>query len=48
VSVYRRILRGADISSPYWMALEEAKCIGENFHALRAFCDDRCRVTDTR
>jgi hypothetical protein len=42
VSVYRRILRGADISSPYWMALEEAKCIGENFHALRAFCRERC------
>jgi hypothetical protein len=35
VSVYRRILRGADSTHPHWVALEEEKCIGENFHALR-------------
>jgi hypothetical protein len=41
VSVYRRILRGADSSHPHWVALEEEKCTGENFHALRAFCNER-------
>jgi hypothetical protein len=41
VSVYRRILRGADNTHKHWVALEEEKCIGENFHALRTFCDER-------
>ena len=41
MSVYRRILRGADITHPCWVALEEDKCTGESFHALRAFCGER-------
>jgi hypothetical protein len=41
VSVYRRILRGADHTHRHWVALEEEKCVGENFHALRAFCGER-------
>ena len=41
MSVYRRILRGADATHGHWVALEEEKCIGENFHALRTFCDER-------
>lgn len=41
VSVYRRILRGADITHPCWIALEEDKCVGENFHTLRRFCGER-------
>jgi hypothetical protein len=41
MSVYRRILRGAEYTHAYWVALEEVKCLGENFHALRKFCDER-------
>jgi hypothetical protein len=41
MSVYRRILRGAETTHPYWVALEEEKCIGENFHRLRDFCAER-------
>jgi hypothetical protein len=41
MSVYRRILRGADSTHPHWVALEEEECIGENFHALRKFCEER-------
>jgi hypothetical protein len=41
VSVYRRILRGADGTHPHWVALEEENCIGESFHALRKFCGER-------
>jgi hypothetical protein len=51
VSVYRRIVRGADATHTHWVALQEDKCVGESFHALRnsagsAGC--RCRVTGTR
>lgn len=41
MSVYRRILRGADATHRHWVALQEEMCIGENFHALRTFCDER-------
>ena len=41
MSVYRRILRGADNTHPHWVALEEDKCVGEGFHALRRFCGER-------
>ncbi len=41
MSVYRRILRGAGQSHPHWVALEKEKCVGENFHALRKFCNER-------
>jgi hypothetical protein len=41
MSVYRRILRAADNNFPYWVALPEEKCIGQNFHKLRRFCEDR-------
>ncbi|WP_157043713.1 hypothetical protein [Nitrobacter hamburgensis] len=41
MSVYQRILRAADLSCRYWVALEEKKCTGENFHRLRKFCDER-------
>ena len=33
MSVYRRILRGAEHTHRYWGALEEKKCIGERYHA---------------
>ncbi len=39
MSIYRRILRGADSPHPHWVELEEEKCLGENFHALRKFCE---------
>jgi hypothetical protein len=41
VSVYRRILRGADCTHRHWVALEEEKCTGERFHTLRKFCNER-------
>jgi hypothetical protein len=41
VSVYARILRGAGATHRHWVAIEEEKCVGENFHALRAFCEER-------
>ena len=41
MNTYRRILRGADATHGHWVALEEEKCIGENFHALPTFCDER-------
>lgn len=41
MSTYRRILRAADISHPYWVALLEDKCTGQNFHMLRGFCEQR-------
>ena len=41
MSTYRRILRGADQTCRYWVALEEEKCIGEHFHTLRNFCEER-------
>ncbi len=41
MSVYRRILRGADHTHRHWVALQEEKCIGESFHALRTFCEER-------
>lgn len=41
MSIYRRILRGADSSHPHWVALEEEKCLGENFHALTKFREER-------
>jgi hypothetical protein len=41
MSVYRRILRGADNNFPHWVALPEEECIGQNFHKLRRFCEDR-------
>jgi hypothetical protein len=37
----RRILRGADQNFPFWVALHEDKCIGENFYKLREFCRER-------
>jgi hypothetical protein len=41
MSVYRRILRGAEHTHRYWVALEEEKCIGQHFHTLRDFCASR-------
>jgi hypothetical protein len=41
MSVYRRILRGADNNFPYWVALPEEKGIGQNFHKIRRFCEDK-------
>jgi hypothetical protein len=41
MSVYRRILRAASNNNPHWVALPEEKGIGENFHKLRRFCEDR-------
>jgi hypothetical protein len=41
MSVYRRILRGAEYTHRYWVALEEVKCVGTNYEKLRAFCDER-------
>jgi hypothetical protein len=41
VNTYRRILRGADYTHRHGVALEERKCTGENFHALRNFCEER-------
>jgi hypothetical protein len=41
VSVYGRILRGADGTHQHWIALEDDKCTGESFHALRRFCGER-------
>jgi hypothetical protein len=41
VSVYRRILRGADATHTHWVALQEDKCVGESFQALRKFCGER-------
>ena len=41
MSVYRRVLRGADNTHRHWIALEEEKCTGENFHTLRNLCEER-------
>ena len=41
MSVYKRILRGAEQTCRYWGALEEEKCIGQHFHTLRNFCEER-------
>jgi hypothetical protein len=41
VNTYRRILRAADQRFPFWVALSEEKCTGENFHRLRRFCEER-------
>jgi hypothetical protein len=41
LSVYRRILRGADHTHRHWVALQEEKCIGANYQMLRIFCDER-------
>lgn len=41
MNTYRRILRGAEQTCPYWVALEDEKCTGERFHRLRDFCDER-------
>jgi hypothetical protein len=41
MNTYRRILRAANQNYPHWVALAEDKCIGQNFHKLRRFCEDR-------
>jgi hypothetical protein len=41
MNTYRRILRGADRTHAYWVALGEEKCIGQQFHTLRDFCEKR-------
>jgi hypothetical protein len=41
MSVYRRILRGADHTHRHWVALQEEKCIGANYRMLRTFCGER-------
>jgi hypothetical protein len=41
MSTYRRVLRGADQTHTYWVALEEEKCVGQSFHTLRDFCAGR-------
>ncbi len=33
----RRILRAADQHFSFWVALQEEKCVGENYHKLREF-----------
>lgn len=40
-NIYRRILRGASVNCPYWVVLREEKCIGQHFHDLRTFCEER-------
>lgn len=35
------MLRAADRSFPFWVALQEEKCTGENYHKLRNFCQER-------
>ncbi|MCU1233541.1 MAG: hypothetical protein JWP63_1508 [Candidatus Solibacter sp.] len=40
-NAYRRILRGADQNFPFWVALHEDKCIGQNYHKIRDFCRER-------
>jgi hypothetical protein len=38
LNTYRRILRAAEQSFPYWVALQEEKCVGTQYHELREFC----------
>jgi hypothetical protein len=40
-NTYRRILRGTSANYPYWIVLPEEKCVGQNYHELRTFCDER-------
>lgn len=47
MSTYRRILRAAEQSFPYWVALQEEKCVGENYHKLRDFCRE-CELSLSR
>ena len=32
---------GADQNFPFWVALHELRCIGQNYHKLRDFCRER-------
>jgi hypothetical protein len=41
VDTYWRILRGADFTHRYWVALEEEKCTRQHFRARRDFCEQR-------
>lgn len=41
MNTYKRILRGAELTHPHWVVLPEERCIGENFFALRNFCEER-------
>jgi hypothetical protein len=41
MNTYRRILRGAEATHPYWVVLPEERCVGENFYLLRNFCETR-------
>ena len=41
MNTYRRILRAANNNCPHWVALPEDDCIGQNYHKLRRFCEDR-------
>jgi hypothetical protein len=41
MNTYRRILRAADKSHPYWVAVLEDKCIGQNYDVIRDFCEQR-------
>jgi hypothetical protein len=39
-NTYRRISRAADMNFPFWVALVEEKCVGQNYFVLRKFCED--------
>ena len=41
MNTYRRILRAAEQNFPFWIALQEEKCVGANYQALRDFCQER-------
>jgi hypothetical protein len=40
-NTYRRISRAADMNFPYWVALVEEKCVGQNYFVVRKFCEHR-------
>lgn len=41
MNTFWRILRGAEMTHPFWVVLPKERCIGENFYILRNFCDGR-------
>jgi hypothetical protein len=41
MSVYSRVLRGAEATHPDWVVLPEERCIGQQFYLLREFCAER-------
>jgi hypothetical protein len=41
LNTYPRILRAAEQSFPYWVALQEENCVGAQYDKLREFCRER-------